>query len=44
MKVGDRWKLFLPSEQAFGINGVPAVGIEPGSAMIYEVELIQIIK
>jgi FKBP-type peptidyl-prolyl cis-trans isomerase len=44
MKVGDRWKLFLPSEQAFGINGLPAVGIEPGSALIYEVELIQIIK
>ena len=44
MKVGDRWKLFLPSEQAFGINGLPARGIEPGSAMIYEVELLQIIK
>jgi len=44
MKVGDRWKLFLPSEQAFGINGLPAGGIEPGSSMIYEVELLQIIK
>ncbi len=44
MKVGDRWKLFLSSEQAFGINGVPAAGIEPGAAMIYEVELIQVIK
>ena len=44
MKVGDRWKLFLPSEQAFGINGLPERGIEPGSSMIYEVELLQIIR
>ncbi|MGD0664953.1 MAG: FKBP-type peptidyl-prolyl cis-trans isomerase N-terminal domain-containing protein [Rhabdochlamydiaceae bacterium] len=44
MKVGDRWKLFFPSEQAFGIKGFQARGIEPGSAMIYEVELLQIIK
>lgn len=44
MKVGDRWKLFLPSEQGFGVNGLPQRGIEPGSALIYEVELIQIIK
>jgi FKBP-type peptidyl-prolyl cis-trans isomerase FklB len=42
MKVGDRWKLFFPSEQAFGNNGLPERGIEPGSAMIYEVELLQI--
>jgi FKBP-type peptidyl-prolyl cis-trans isomerase FklB len=44
MKVGDRWKLFLPSEQAFGLNGLPQRGIEPGSSMIYEVELLQIVK
>lgn len=44
MKVGDRWKLFLPSEQAFGINGLPQRNIEPGAALIYEVELLQVLK
>lgn len=40
MKVGSKWDLYLPSSLAYGDNGRP--GIEPGSTLIFEMELVGI--
>lgn len=42
MSVGDRWKLFIPQELAYGAKGAGA-NIPPYSALIFEVELISIL-
>ena len=43
MTVGATWQLFIPSNLGFGQNGSPpAVG--PNETLIYEVELIEIVK
>jgi FKBP-type peptidyl-prolyl cis-trans isomerase FklB len=43
MPVGSKWKLFIPSQLAYGDNGAgPA--IKPGSTLIFEVELLDIVK
>jgi FKBP-type peptidyl-prolyl cis-trans isomerase FklB len=40
MKVGSKWEIYIPSELAYGDRGNP--GIEPGSTLIFEVELMGI--
>lgn len=41
MKEGDKFKLFLPSELAYGDQGAgPKIG--PGSALVFEVELLAV--
>jgi FKBP-type peptidyl-prolyl cis-trans isomerase len=40
MKVGSKWQLFVPSELAYGERGRP--GIQPGSVLIFEVELLSV--
>jgi FKBP-type peptidyl-prolyl cis-trans isomerase FklB len=41
MKVGDKWRLFLPSELAYGEYG-SGDAIPPHTTLIYEVELLGI--
>ena len=43
MEVGSKWRLFIPSELAYGANGAGDV-IEPDSALIFDVELLDIVK
>ena len=42
MPVGSKWKLFIPSELAYGQNPQPGGIIEPNMALIFEVELLKI--
>lgn len=42
MPVGSKWKLFIPSDLAYGANPHPGGPIEPHMALIFEVELLEI--
>lgn len=42
MPVGSKWKVFIPSELAYGANPRPGGPIEPNMALIFEIELIGI--
>jgi FKBP-type peptidyl-prolyl cis-trans isomerase FklB len=41
MKVGDKWRLFIPSELAYGPRGAGGV-IGPNSVLVFEVELLEV--
>lgn len=43
MKEGAKWRLFIPSNLAYGPNGAGGV-IGPNSTLIFDVELIKVIK
>ncbi len=43
MKVGSKWQLFVPPELAYGDRGAGRV-IQPGSTLIFEVELLSIVE
>jgi len=42
MPVGSKWKLFIPSELAYGQSGA-GQSIEPNSTLIFEVEVLDIV-
>ena len=42
MKVGSKWKLYIPSKLGYGMQGTPNGAIKPNSALIFEVELLGI--
>jgi FKBP-type peptidyl-prolyl cis-trans isomerase FklB len=48
MKVGDKWMLYIPPNLAYGANGTPDrgpdEGIGPNEALIFEVELLEIVQ
>jgi FKBP-type peptidyl-prolyl cis-trans isomerase len=44
MKPGDKWQLFIPSDLAYGNNPRPGGIIEPNMALIFDVELLEIVK
>ena len=41
MKVGDKWRLFIPPNMAYGVAS-PTPAIPPNAALIFEVELLEI--
>ena len=43
MPVGSKWKVFIPSDIAYGDRGTGA-DIGPGSTLIFEIELLDIVK
>ena len=43
MPVGSKWKLFVPAALAYGEKGAGA-DIKPNSTLIFEVELLEIVK
>jgi FKBP-type peptidyl-prolyl cis-trans isomerase FkpA len=44
MKVGSKYKFFIPSNLAYGDSGAPQGGIGPGAVLIFEVTLLDIVK
>ena len=42
MKTGDKWKLYIPHQLAYGANGAGGV-IGPYQALVFEVELLAVV-
>ena len=42
MKPGAKWKLFIPPKLAYDLRSPPGSGIQPGSMLIFEVELLSV--
>ncbi len=43
MKAGSKWRLFIPSDLAYGPTGTPGGPIGPNSTLIFDVELIKVL-
>ena len=44
MPVGSKWKLYIPSDLAYGPSGGPGGSIPGNSTLLFEVELLEIAK
>lgn len=44
MPVGSKYKLFIPAALAYGEQGPPGSKIGPNSTLVFEVELLEIVK
>jgi len=42
MRAGDKWKLFLPSELAYGESGTGGGKIPGGAVLVFELELLEV--
>ena len=43
MRVGDKWQLYVPPKLAYGERS-PGPPIEPNSLLVYDIELVEILK
>lgn len=44
MKPGDRWMVYIPSDLAYGERGTPGGPIPPNAALVFEVELADVLQ
>lgn len=44
MKPGDRWLMYIPSEIGYGAEGTPGGPIPPNATLMFEVELLDVMK
>jgi FKBP-type peptidyl-prolyl cis-trans isomerase len=44
MKVGDKWRIYIPAHLAYGPQGPPGGPIPPFATLIFDVELLEIVK
>lgn len=44
MRVGDKWTIVIPADQAYGEQGMQFAGIEPNEALIFEIEIVGLDK
>jgi FKBP-type peptidyl-prolyl cis-trans isomerase len=44
MKIGDKWRIYVPSQLAYGPQGPPGGPIPPFSVLIFDVELLDIVQ
>ncbi|MCM1071050.1 MAG: FKBP-type peptidyl-prolyl cis-trans isomerase [Alistipes timonensis] len=43
MKAGSKWRLYIPSNLAYGPTGTPGGPIGPNSTLLFDVELIKVL-
>jgi len=44
MPTGSKWQLWIPSDLAYGDNGVGQAGIPGGAVLDFEIELIEVVS
>lgn len=44
MKPGDRWLMYIPADIAYGAQGTPGGPIPPNADLMFEVELLEVMK
>lgn len=44
MREGDKWRLFIPSQLAYGPSGTPGGPIGPNQTLLFDVELLKVYK
>ncbi|MEZ5945446.1 MAG: FKBP-type peptidyl-prolyl cis-trans isomerase [Hyphomonas sp.] len=44
MKPGDRWMLYIPADLGYGARGTPGGPIPPNADLMFEVEMVDVLK